>query len=208
MSRERRAALSGVRSAAEPEPSGTPAGTCWTPCGSGSPRAGPSRRPRAWRRRCGRRGGCSGTPKCSAWPSALRSELVGTGPLEPLLADPAVTDVLVTAPDRVWVDRGGGLERPRVASRTRRPCAGSRSGWPRSAGRRLDDARPWVDARLPDGTRLHAVLPPVAVGSHLPVAAGGAAAGVHAWTSWWPRARCRRAGTGCCGPCWTPGCPS
>ncbi|MGW4157946.1 TadA family conjugal transfer-associated ATPase, partial [Micromonospora chersina] len=40
----------------------------------------------------------------------LRSELVGSGPLEPLLADPAVTDVLVSAPDRVWVDRGGGLE--------------------------------------------------------------------------------------------------
>ncbi|MEU7047134.1 secretion protein, partial [Streptomyces eurythermus] len=40
----------------------------------------------------------------------LRSELVGSGPLEPLLADPDVTDVLVSAPDRVWVDRGGGLE--------------------------------------------------------------------------------------------------
>ncbi|MGW5639539.1 hypothetical protein ACWEWQ_32850, partial [Streptomyces sp. NPDC003832] len=40
----------------------------------------------------------------------LRSELVGSGPLEPLLADPSVTDVLVSAPDRVWVDRGGGLE--------------------------------------------------------------------------------------------------
>lgn len=94
----------------------------------------------------------------------LRSELVGSGPLERLLSDPAVTDVLVSAPDRVWVDRGGGLmltpvsfpDEPSVRRLAQRLAA--------VAGRRLDDARPWVDARLPDGTRLHAVLPPVAVG--------------------------------------------
>ncbi|MYS45385.1 secretion protein, partial [Streptomyces sp. SID5998] len=45
----------------------------------------------------------------------LRSELIGSGPLEPLLADPMVTDVLVSGPDQVWVDRGGGLERAAVA---------------------------------------------------------------------------------------------
>lgn len=91
----------------------------------------------------------------------LRSELVGTGPLEPLLADPAVTDVLVNAPNRVWVDRSQGLELTGVTfpddfavRRLARRLAAV-------AGRRLDDARPWVDARLPDGTRLHAVLPPV-----------------------------------------------
>lgn len=93
----------------------------------------------------------------------LRSELVGSGPLEPLLADPSVTDVLVSAPDRVWVDRGGGLELAPVAF----PDAGAVRRLAQRlatvAGRRLDDARPWVDARLPDGTRLHAVLPPVAV---------------------------------------------
>ncbi|MCQ8190889.1 TadA family conjugal transfer-associated ATPase [Streptomyces rugosispiralis] len=96
---------------------------------------------------------------------ALRSELVGTGPLEPLLAAPDVTDVLVTAPDEVWVDRGSGLERTGVtfvdAAAVRRLAQRLAA----VAGRRLDDARPWVDARLPDGTRLHAVLPPVAVGS-------------------------------------------
>ncbi|MGP3999634.1 TadA family conjugal transfer-associated ATPase [Streptomyces sp. 8N706] len=95
----------------------------------------------------------------------LRSELVGSGPLEPLLAEPDVTDVLVTAPDEVWVDRGLGLERTDVrfpdASAVRRLAQRLAA----VAGRRLDDARPWVDARLPDGTRLHAVLPPVAVGS-------------------------------------------
>lgn len=96
---------------------------------------------------------------------ALRSELVGTGPLEPLLADPDVTDVLVTGPTQVWIDRGGGLELTRVrfpdAAAVRRLAQRLAT----SAGRRLDDARPWVDARLPDGTRLHAVLPPIAVGS-------------------------------------------
>lgn len=95
----------------------------------------------------------------------LRSELVGSGPLEPLLADPSVTDVLVSAPDRVWVDRGGGLELTAVSFPDAAAVRRLAQRLAAVAGRRLDDARPWVDARLPDGTRLHAVLPPVAVGS-------------------------------------------
>ncbi|MGX4690752.1 TadA family conjugal transfer-associated ATPase [Streptomyces sp. JNUCC 63] len=94
----------------------------------------------------------------------LRSELIGSGPLEPLLADPSVTDVLVSAPDRVWVDRGRGLERAAVAFPDAAAVRRLAQRLAAVAGRRLDDARPWVDARLPDGTRLHAVLPPVAVG--------------------------------------------
>ncbi|PYC77465.1 secretion protein [Streptomyces tateyamensis] len=93
----------------------------------------------------------------------LQSELVGAGPLDQLLSAPDVTDVLVNGPNQVWVDRGEGL------------CRELSVGFPdaeavrhlahrlaAAAGRRLDDARPWVDARLPDGTRLHAVLPPIA----------------------------------------------
>ncbi|MEU4130739.1 TadA family conjugal transfer-associated ATPase [Streptomyces wuyuanensis] len=95
----------------------------------------------------------------------LRCELVGTGPLEPLLADPAVTDVLVSAPDRVWVDRGGGLRLTDVSFPDAAAVRRLAQRLAAVAGRRLDDARPWVDARLPDGTRMHAVLPPVAVGS-------------------------------------------
>ncbi|WP_370413534.1 TadA family conjugal transfer-associated ATPase [Streptomyces fradiae] len=95
----------------------------------------------------------------------LRSELVGTGPLEPLLADPRVTDVLVSAPDRVWVDRGAGLETTGVTFADAAAVRRLAQRLAAVAGRRLDDARPWVDARLPDGTRMHAVLPPVAVGS-------------------------------------------
>ncbi|WP_299530242.1 TadA family conjugal transfer-associated ATPase [uncultured Streptomyces sp.] len=94
----------------------------------------------------------------------LRGELVGSGPLEPLLADPAVTDVLVSAPDRVWVDRGGGLELTGVLFADAAAVRRLAQRLAAVAGRRLDDARPWVDARLPDGTRMHAVLPPVAVG--------------------------------------------
>ncbi|MFJ8694373.1 TadA family conjugal transfer-associated ATPase [Streptomyces roseolilacinus] len=95
----------------------------------------------------------------------LRCELVGTGPLEPLLADPAVTDVLVSAPDRVWVDRGDGLEPSGVSFPDAEAVRRLAQRLAAVAGRRLDDARPWVDARLPDGTRMHAVLPPIAVGS-------------------------------------------
>ncbi|AGI89077.1 TadA family conjugal transfer-associated ATPase [Streptomyces albidoflavus] len=94
----------------------------------------------------------------------LRSEIAGAGPLEPLLADPQVTDVLVSAPDRVWIDRGAGLELSGVRFADAEAVRGLARRLASVAGRRLDDARPWVDARLPDGTRLHAVLPPVAVG--------------------------------------------
>ncbi|MFB6665472.1 TadA family conjugal transfer-associated ATPase [Streptomyces parvus] len=95
----------------------------------------------------------------------LRGELVGTGVLEPLLADPEVTDVLVSAPDRVWVDRGGGLQLTGVTFPDAQAVRRLAQRLAAVAGRRLDDARPWVDARLPDGTRMHAVLPPVAVAS-------------------------------------------
>lgn len=97
--------------------------------------------------------------------AALRSELVGAGPLEPLLADPDVTDILVNAPDQVWIDRGHGLERSDVRFTDTAAVRRLAQRLATTAGRRLDDARPWVDARLPDGTRLHAVLPPVVVGS-------------------------------------------
>jgi pilus assembly protein CpaF len=97
--------------------------------------------------------------------TALRSEIVGAGPLEPLLAEPEVTDVLVNGPDEVWVDRGVGLERTGVRFKDAAAVRRLAQRLATSAGRRLDDARPWVDARLPDGTRLHAVLPPVVVGA-------------------------------------------
>ena len=98
----------------------------------------------------------------------LRREVLGAGPLEPLLADPAVTDVLVNGVDGVWADRGEGLERAAVrfsdADAVRRLAVRLAT----LAGQRLDDACPWVDGLLPGGVRLHGILPPlVADGAHL-----------------------------------------
>ncbi|MGW1181223.1 TadA family conjugal transfer-associated ATPase [Streptomyces drozdowiczii] len=106
-----------------------------------------------------------GTAEVLGRADELRGELIGAGVLEPLLADPDVTDVLVSAPDRVWVDRGSGLELTGVAFADAAAVRRLAQRLAAVAGRRLDDARPWVDARLPDGTRMHAVLPPVSVGS-------------------------------------------
>ena len=90
--------------------------------------------------------------------------LAGLGPAQPLLRDPAVTDVLVNGPDEVWVERDGRLERTtvRFADAAAVHAAALRTLAP--LGLRLDRGRPWVDARLPDGSRLHALLPPLAPG--------------------------------------------
>jgi len=91
---------------------------------------------------------------------ALRADMVGAGPLDPLLAREGVTDVLVNGPEQVYVDVGCGLERTDVTfvddDAVRRLAQRLAS----SAGRRLDDASPYVDVRLRDGTRFHAVRAP------------------------------------------------
>jgi pilus assembly protein CpaF len=88
-------------------------------------------------------------------------ELAGAGPLEPLLRAPGVTDVLVNGPEQVWLDRGAGLEQTTVRFPDDDAVRRLAVRLAAAAGRRLDDAAPWVDVGLPDGTRLHAVLPPV-----------------------------------------------
>lgn len=95
---------------------------------------------------------------------ALQLEISGAGPLAPLLADPLVTDVLVNGPGQVWVDRGSGLEPVPVRFADDAAVRRLAVRLVAPTGRRLDDAQPWVDARLRDGVRLHAVLPPVAAG--------------------------------------------
>ncbi len=109
-------------------------------------------------------GGVLGDAEILAIVRLLRADLTGAGPLDPLLAEPSITDILVNGHAEVWVDDGRGLRRAtgihfpdddavrRLAQRLAT-----------QAGRRLDAAAPWVDARLPaSGARLHAVLPPVA----------------------------------------------
>jgi pilus assembly protein CpaF len=87
--------------------------------------------------------------------------LTGAGPLQHLLDDPAVTDVLVNGPGEVWVDRGNGLCRADVVLDGEQELRALAVRLAAASGRRLDDSNPFVDARLRDGVRLHAVLPPV-----------------------------------------------
>lgn len=94
----------------------------------------------------------------------LAADVLGAGPLEPLLHDPQVTDVLVNGSAEVWVDRGAGLLRahcPLGDDQAVRRLAVRLAGL---CGRRLDDTCPYVDGLLPGGARLHAMLPPLAVG--------------------------------------------
>jgi pilus assembly protein CpaF len=89
--------------------------------------------------------------------------LAGLGPLEGLLADPAVSDILVNAPDEVWVERGGRLERAAVGFPDAAGVVAAVERTIAPLGLRLDRASPAVAARLPDGSRLHAMIPPAAV---------------------------------------------
>ncbi|MGV0804672.1 TadA family conjugal transfer-associated ATPase [Mycolicibacterium setense] len=96
----------------------------------------------------------------------LETELTGAGVLEPLLCAPTTTDVLVTAPDAVWVDDGSGLHRSTVRFPDEGAVRRLAQRLALLAGRRLDEAQPWVDGQLtgvgPFTVRLHAVLPPIA----------------------------------------------
>jgi pilus assembly protein CpaF len=93
----------------------------------------------------------------------LRQEFVGAGPLDELLRDPRTTDVLVCGPRAVWVDRGRGLEATGLRFPDEAAVRRLAQRLAVAAGRRLDDASPYVDGWLADvGVRLHAVLPPVA----------------------------------------------
>ncbi|GAB2770643.1 TadA family conjugal transfer-associated ATPase [Nocardioides salsibiostraticola] len=93
---------------------------------------------------------------------SLRRDVVGAGPLEPLLRTPGVTDVLVNGPEQVHLDRGQGLEATGVRFADEAAVRRLAQRLAAQGGRRLDDATPYVDVRLRDGTRLHAVLAPLA----------------------------------------------
>jgi len=98
----------------------------------------------------------------------LQTELTGAGILEPLLCAQGTTDVLVSAPDSVWVDDGRGLRRTAVRFEDEAAVRRLAQRLALASGRRLDEAQPWVDGQLPGlgaggfTVRLHAVLPPIA----------------------------------------------
>jgi pilus assembly protein CpaF len=91
----------------------------------------------------------------------VKAELWGLGPLQPLVEMAGATDVLVNGPDEVWLDCGGGLARVRCPLGTEEDVRALAVRLAAGSGRRLDEASPWVDARLDRGVRLHAVIPPV-----------------------------------------------
>lgn len=115
-------------------------------------------------------GGVLGDTEALAGMRALQTELCGAGVLDPLLRAAGVTDVLVTAPDEVWVDDGEGLRRTAVRFCDEAAVRRLAQRLALAAGRRLDDAQPWVDGQLtglagPGVTvRVHAILPPVVAG--------------------------------------------
>jgi Flp pilus assembly CpaF family ATPase len=101
-------------------------------------------------------------PRIAALVRSIGDELTGLGPLAPLLADPTVTDVMVNGPADVWVERGGAIERAAVRFASAAAVAALVQRVVAPLGLRVDESRPWVDARLPGGERFHAVLPPLA----------------------------------------------
>src|SRR5580692_1265214 len=90
-------------------------------------------------------------------------EVFGLGPLEPLLADPTISDILVTTPALVFVERAGKLYRTPVEFKDNAHLLRIIEKIVSRVGRRVDESSPMVDARLPDGSRVNAVIPPVAV---------------------------------------------
>src|SRR5689334_18168422 len=113
-------------------------------------------------------GGVLGDSEVLSSLRVLQTELTGAGILEPLLCADGTTDVLVTAPDAVWVDDGDGLRRSSIRFPDEAAVRRLAQRLALSAGRRLDEAQPWVDGQLTGvGTgqfsvRLHAVLSPIA----------------------------------------------
>ncbi|MGQ0736796.1 MAG: CpaF family protein [Acidobacteriota bacterium] len=93
----------------------------------------------------------------------LTDETIGMGPLAPLLADPAVSDILVNGPDHVYVERFGRLERTDIRFRDAEHIVRVIERIAARVGRRIDTSSPMADLRLPDGSRVNATLPPVTI---------------------------------------------
>ncbi|HEY3637071.1 MAG TPA: ATPase, T2SS/T4P/T4SS family, partial [Rhizomicrobium sp.] len=93
----------------------------------------------------------------------LLDEVFGLGPLEALLRDPKISDILVNSKDLVYIERGGKLQRSNIVFRDDRHVMQIIDRIVSKVGRRVDESSPMVDARLPDGSRVNAVIPPLAL---------------------------------------------
>jgi pilus assembly protein CpaF len=94
---------------------------------------------------------------------SLVADMLGLGPLEPLIADETVTDIMVNGPKQVYVERRGKLEITDVQFRDDQHLMNVATKIVTRVGRRIDEARPLVDARLPDGSRVNIIIPPLAL---------------------------------------------
>ena len=93
----------------------------------------------------------------------IQHELLGLGPIEPLMADPTISDILVNTYRQVYVERSGKLELTPITFRDNAHVLKIIDKIVSSTGRRIDESSPMVDARLPDGSRVNAAIPPVAL---------------------------------------------
>jgi pilus assembly protein CpaF len=93
----------------------------------------------------------------------LLDEVFGLGPLEPLLRDPRISDILINNRDHVFIEKGGLLTRANVSFRDDRHLLQIIDRIVSRVGRRVDESSPMVDARLPDGSRVNAIIPPLAL---------------------------------------------
>jgi len=93
----------------------------------------------------------------------IQHEVFGLGPLEPLLKDPSITDILVNGYDRVYVERRGKIERTVARFKDNDHLMRIITKIITGVGRRIDELTPYIDARLPDGSRVNAIIPPLAI---------------------------------------------
>jgi pilus assembly protein CpaF len=93
----------------------------------------------------------------------LEFEILGLGPLEPFMHDPGISDILVNRYDQVYLERGGKLEKTSVRFRDNAHLMNTINKIVTNVGRRIDESSPMVDARLPDGSRVNAIIPPLAL---------------------------------------------
>jgi pilus assembly protein CpaF len=93
----------------------------------------------------------------------VQHELFGLGPLEPLLADPQISDILVNAHDTIYIEKHGKLERTNVAFKDDEHLMRVIERIVSTVGRRIDESSPMVDARLKDGSRVNAIIPPLSI---------------------------------------------
>ncbi len=93
----------------------------------------------------------------------VQDDVLGLGPLQPLIEDPSITEVMVNGPENVYVERGGRLERTHVVFDDDRHLRRVIERIVVKVGRRIDESSPLVDARLEDGSRVNAIIPPLAV---------------------------------------------